>query len=102
MGCFPCCDSEREQLNPGNVGDHNKEEQPMVAPQVERLSTEVGEWDFYLNLITLMDLARITKNTVSSTSKGYKEGNQVHNSNRMAAIEGPTFFDEEKKRDSRG
>ncbi|RWW14486.1 hypothetical protein GW17_00021741 [Ensete ventricosum] len=39
MGCFPCFESkEGAQLGHGNQSDRKREEQPMVAPRVEKLS----------------------------------------------------------------
>ncbi|CAL9043176.1 unnamed protein product [Musa banksii] len=39
MGCFPCFESkEGAQLGRGNESDRKREEQPMVAPRVEKLS----------------------------------------------------------------
>ncbi|RRT58952.1 hypothetical protein B296_00043262 [Ensete ventricosum] len=40
MGCFPCLESEEEaQLSRGNECDRTREERPMVAPRVEKLSS---------------------------------------------------------------
>ncbi|XP_008775587.2 serine/threonine-protein kinase PBS1-like [Phoenix dactylifera] len=40
MGCFPCFDSkEAAQLNPGNRAGDRREEQPMVPPRVDKLSS---------------------------------------------------------------
>lgn len=44
MGCFPCFESkEGAQLGRGNESDRKREEQPMVAPRVEKLS--LGEFE---------------------------------------------------------
>ena len=38
MGCFPCFDSrDGEQLVADNGKDDRREEQPMVAPRIDRL-----------------------------------------------------------------
>ncbi|KAG1370167.1 putative serine/threonine-protein kinase PBS1 [Cocos nucifera] len=40
MGCFPCFDSkEAAHLNPAEGRDDRREEQPMVPPRVEKLSS---------------------------------------------------------------
>ncbi|URE34152.1 serine threonine-protein kinase [Musa troglodytarum] len=40
MGCFPCFESEEEaQLSHGKECDRTREERPMVAPRVEKLSS---------------------------------------------------------------
>lgn len=45
MGCFPCFESEEEaQLSHGNECDRTREERPMVAPRVEKLSS--GKLEF--------------------------------------------------------